>query len=219
MGRMRARGNRSHTGALHLAAMLDEPGAEAARAWREARDFSQLCELGARFLEGELPCFPGWGAPEVDQETDALVPLLAAANRAGFLTLASQRGAPASPGADGRTERRRAFVCGFAAEGTAQTLEQLSADGELEVAREGRDLTLGLRGQEPFLVVGADAAARELEIFAEYIHADALSALRNARYVCLADGTWGRDDRLWPKLARALGIAYRGPSHSARPPA
>ncbi len=199
--------------------MLDDPRAEAARAWREARSFSELCELGARFLEGLLPCFPGWGAPEVDEETDDLVPLLAAANRAGFLTLASQRGAPESPGADGRTERRRAFVCGFATARAATELLRLTLAGELEVAREGEDQTLGLRGEDAFLVVGSGAASQELEIFAGYLDEEALSCLRDARYVCLADRTWSRDDRLWPGLAQALGIAYRGHSHSTWPPA
>lgn len=204
-------------------AVTDYPIDEAARAWREAHSFAELCELGARFLEGNLPFFPGWGAPETDEETDGLESLLAAANRAGFLTLASQRGAPESPGADGRTERRRAFVCGFASEATAARLEQLThddeSDGELEIAREGEDLTLGLRGEDAFLVVGSDAASQELEIFAGHLHPDALRTLRDARYVCLADRTWSRDDRLWPGLAQALGIAYRGPSHSTRPPA
>jgi len=199
--------------------VVDYPNDEAARAWREARSFAELCELGARFLEGELPFFPGWGAPDTDEETDGLESLLAAANRAGFLTLASQRGTPESPGADGRTERRRAFVCGFAARATACSLEQLTSDGELEIAREGQDLTLGLRGEDAFLVVGSDAASQEIEIFADHVHGDALNALRDARYVCLADRTWSRDDRLWPGLAQALGIAYRGPSHSTRPPA
>ena len=202
-----------------MPAVVDHQQDEAARAWREARSFAELCELGARFLEGELPFFPGWGAPEPDEETDDLVSLLAAANRAGFLTLASQRGAPDEPGADGRTERRRAFVCGFAEEATARTLEQLTAGGELEVAREGQDLTLGLRDEDAFLVVGSEAASRELEIFAEQIQGDALNSLRDARYVCLADRAWSRDDRLWPRLAEALGIAYRGHSHSTRPPA
>lgn len=199
--------------------MTDYPNDEAARAWREARSFDELCELGARFIEGQLPFFPGWGAPETDEETDGLESLLAAANRAGFLTLASQRGAPESPGADGRAERRRAFVCGFAAGATARSLERLTLDGELEIASEDEDLTLGLRGEDAFLVVGSDAASQELEIFAGHLHQDALSTLRDARYVCLADRTWSRDDRLWPGLAQALGIAYRGPSHSTRPPA
>ena len=42
-----------------MRAVVDYPNDEAARAWREARSFAELCELGARFLEGELPFFPG----------------------------------------------------------------------------------------------------------------------------------------------------------------
>ena len=74
--------------------------------WLTAQSYAELCALGARFLEGDLDAFPGWGAADTDEETDAIEDLLAAWCRAGFLTVASQPGEPDEPGHDGRLERR-----------------------------------------------------------------------------------------------------------------
>ncbi len=188
---------------------MDSPSADDRGPWRAARGFGELCELGARFLEGCSVGFPGWGAEEVDEETLPLVPLLAAANRAGFLTVASQPGAPGRAGADGRLELRRAFVCGFASRGMEQTLRDLAREPGLLLGSQGEAETpLGLRGGETFLALGPGAASAELEIFADHLCTQALGALRQARWVALIDTEWGRDDRLWPALARALGVPY-----------
>jgi hypothetical protein len=60
--------------------------------WRRARDYVDLCECAARFAEGRLTSFPGWGAPGLDAESQPLAALLAGLCRAGFLTTASQPG-------------------------------------------------------------------------------------------------------------------------------
>lgn len=189
---------------------------EAARAdWRAAAGFEELCELGALFVEGRLQFFPGWGACELDRESAAIAPLLAAVNRAGLLTLASQRGSPEAPGADGRPERRRAFVLGFARVPTVERLEELARRG-LEVLRgtgQGRVLPLGLRAGEPFLVADPGARPTELAIFAEHLAPAALAELSAAELVWVVDPEWGRDERLWPALAEALGAPERGPAH------
>ena len=78
---------------------------DARAAWRHASSFADLGELGARFLEGDLACFPGWMADDIDDETDPLVPVLAGLCRGGFLTVASQPAGDASRAHDGRPLR------------------------------------------------------------------------------------------------------------------
>ena len=178
--------------------------------WRAARSFAELCERGALFLEGRLSSFPGWGAAETDAETDGAAALLARANRAGFLTLASQVGS-AQRAADGRAERRRAFLLGFASPALEARLRGRLGP-ELWVrsfgAREegGERIAVGERGHEPFLFAGFGAGPAELEIFADWIAPAALAELAATRLVWVVEPEWDRDDRLWGRLAGALGI-------------
>ena len=66
---------------------------ESAKArWRSAKSMSELCELGAGFLEGTVPFFPGYLSPSPADETEPLVEELARLNRSGFLTVGSQPG-------------------------------------------------------------------------------------------------------------------------------
>jgi len=178
--------------------------------WRAARTFAELCERGARFLEGRLPSFPGWGAAAPDAETDAAAPLLARANRAGLLTLASQAGR-AERAADGRAERRRAFVLGFAPAALAERLRaRLEPDLWVRsfAAREagGERIVVAERGDEPFLFAGYGAGPDELEIFADWLAPDALAELIETQLVWVVEPHWNRDDRLWQRLAGALEV-------------
>ncbi len=179
---------------------------QGARAWHAARSFAELCELGARFIEGEVEFFPGWGAPDIDEETDALVPLLADLNRAGFLTCASQPGHAAAPGHDGKPWRRRAFVSGFVAAPLAPDLARATHAAGLEWCADPASppLAAGVRDGEPFLFAGAGAGPDELEIFAEAIGPAALAKLRAALYVSVVDPGWDDRTLLWDTLAAAL---------------
>lgn len=174
-------------------------------AWRAARRYEDLCRLGAAFLRGDLEHFPGWGAADTDEETDALEDLLVACCRAGFLTVASQAAGPAAAGADGRPERRRAFVTGFVRD---LDLAPLAEAGLLVVHSLEEDLPLGLRGEEVFLAVGPGAREAELALFAEDLAPPALAELEAARWVCLADPMWEREEHLWSGLAACLGTHY-----------
>ena len=69
--------------------------------WTEAESFEELLALTARFLAGDPIGFPGWAVDETDEESDELLTVLMAANRAGLLSVASQPGAPFGPGHDG----------------------------------------------------------------------------------------------------------------------
>jgi Domain of unknown function (DUF6919) len=177
-------------------------------AWRAANDFPELCELGARFVEGDLAHFPGWGAPETDDETDRVADLLAAACRAGFLTVASQLGSEDEPGADGRLERRRAFVTGFIDPVLGPALEDLGTRGLRVVLDQCTELALGLRGADAFLALGPGAREAELELFGEDLGPAGRQALDGTRWIAIVDPEWGRDDHLWTGLAAALGTPY-----------
>ncbi|MES5824869.1 hypothetical protein [Streptomyces sp. RG80] len=80
------------------------------RRWRSARTISDLGELMALWLEGQIASRPGYQpryGPE--DETTHLVPTLAALCRAGYVTTCSQPGL-ADTGADGLWWEQRAAV-------------------------------------------------------------------------------------------------------------
>lgn len=184
--------------------MIDPPVIDPNGAWRQAESFEALCALGERFVSGALGYFPGWGAPDLDEESDALVPHLARANRGGFLTTASQPGRPFAPGHDGRAWAQRAFVCGFAQGATQRRLVAAAAQGGLwcmdhssdthggSPRTEAAPVPVGLADGVPYLFAGHDAHAAEVELFADALGVGALRALAAARFVWLVDPVWGR---------------------------
>jgi len=184
--------------------------------WRRARDFGCLCDLGARFLVGDVGYFPGWAVAETDEESDGIQQVLVDLNRAGFLTLASGRGDPDRAGEDGRTERRRAFVLGFASDPMLIRLRDLGDEVWIRDfgAREqgGEPLPVGLRANEVFLQVGEGAGELELEIFAADVGEQALRDLEQRRYVILVGLDWGQDGSFWSALADVARSKDRGQS-------
>ena len=174
-------------------------------AWRRAASFAELCRLAAAFLRGELGCFPGWGAPDTDEETDRLEGVLLAGCAAGILPLASQEGGAGTLGHDGRPEQRRAFLCAFVQGFDPRPLE---ARGITILDEAAEEVPLGVRGGEVFLALGPGAREAELEIFREALCPAGLAALEAARWVTLVDLTWGRRDHLWSELAAELGTRF-----------
>src|SRR5690242_948094 len=81
--------------------------------WACARTLADLGQLTARWLEGDLATVPGYGCRPA-AETALLVPVLAAVNRAGYVTAGSQPG-HAGPGYDRARWEQRAAVEGLAA--------------------------------------------------------------------------------------------------------
>ncbi len=183
-----------------------------ARAWQEARTFGELCALAKRFLHGELAYFPGWMAPDIDEETDALVPYLSAATQAGLLPTASQPGACPAKSHDGKPWKQRAFVVGFASPDFVEDLQARCAPTDLEVrsfeatASGGEPVACGVQGDREYLWIGTGQGPEELDLFAEAVHPMALRALRAMRYLCVWDPEWGRDELLWPILAGSGGV-------------
>jgi hypothetical protein len=80
------------------------------RLWKSAKTVADLGELMARWLEGEIASRPGY-QPRFgpDEETEHIVPTLAALCRAGYVTTCSQPGF-AGTGADGMWWEQRAAI-------------------------------------------------------------------------------------------------------------
>lgn len=198
-----------------ISAMAPDPAAQDLDAWRSAANYKELCELGARFVEGDIGYFPGWLAADVDPETDALAADLAIFNRAGFLTLASQPGRAPSVGFGGHQFAQRAFVAGFVTPQLAPSFDTLLAT-ELVVcsypATEGGGcrIPVGLRGGDVTSWAGHAAGPDELEIFAEVLAPRTLSELRGCRYLSVVDPAWQERDLLWRALATALSESTNG---------
>jgi hypothetical protein len=190
--------------------------------WRAARTLADLGELTARWLEGEIRSQPGYADPAPgedwgpDPETRALVPVLAAANRAGFVTSGSQPGV-SDLGYDGAWWSQRAAVEGFASDVTLARLRAVALAASLIVIahrprrwrttrcdavcvtrRAGRDVT-------GFGVCLSRRHLRDSWVGYGVCHPNAVAALCQAWQVTLVDPLWGRDSVLWPVLRAFAG--------------
>lgn len=101
---------------------------EARRLQREYRDLR--AKLTAQWLEGKIASVPGCGGGP-DEETEALIPVLAACNRAGFVTTVSRPGEEPTAGYDGELWTQRAAGEGFAAAATLEALRSHTAGTRL----------------------------------------------------------------------------------------
>lgn len=179
--------------------------------WREAETFAELCELNARFIEGEIDFSPTYGG-DLEAESKPLIPYLAALNRAGLLTTCSQ------PGVDYGHSKQRAFVDGLAQKDTALRVERLSMISDLYVmtAEPGRfhgcRMPITIDDFRPHSW-GGDASLDEengiftdVLAFQEYCNDRAMHQLSQASEVCVIDLCWGRVGYLWTQLANELCV-------------
>ncbi len=184
-------------------------------AWQRARSLAELGELTAAWLEGTLAAHPGYrGRP--DPETHELAPVLAAANRAGYVTICSQPGT----GAPGLHRRQRAGVEGLAPSPVAARLLTAATDAGLVAiargpARRRRGDATGtvavtLFGDHVVTDFGAHLSRRALGRIFAGCHPSALAAAGDAWQLTLVDPAWGRNDRLWPVLEDVLAAPARG---------
>src|ERR1035438_8169724 len=104
--------------------------------WASARTLPDLGELTALWLEGEIGKAPGYDDGPAPETRD-LIPVLAAANRAGFITSGSQ------PGSLSEYSDQRAAVEGFAA---PETLDRLRS--ALRITIDGSGLLLVVQAKE-----------------------------------------------------------------------
>lgn len=171
--------------------------------WETACALTELGELTARWLTGELTEHPAYGgAPE--EETRSMVDLLARVNRAGLLTDFSQ------PGLVEAGTRQRAAVAGYCDEAILKRLLVAFAATDLVLLNEHTDsgirIPVSYRGGKPCTFLGGKHGPDGWD---KVLSDVGLGVLKNSWYVTLIDPIWGRDDRLWPLLAEALSISSR----------
>lgn len=180
--------------------------------WKKATSVADLGNLMADWLEGRISTRPAYCDTQPDEETDHLISILAACNRAGFVTTCSQPGEPETRGWDGRMYRQRAAVEGWVAD--RRLLDRLRVSAK----RAGIDVIAhqpGVRWHDGIPVTDADREpytwfartdGHRNQIAYEWpgVGGRAVRELRKSTYLTLIDPAWGRDDRLWPALANAI---------------
>lgn len=90
------------------------------KTWQAARTLDDLGELTALWIEGKIGSQPAYHGT-TDIESPEMVPVLAALNRVGYMTIQSQQGFD-GPGYDGALWVQRAAVEGFASHEIAQRI-------------------------------------------------------------------------------------------------
>jgi hypothetical protein len=175
-------------------------------AWQQASTFEDLCQLTASFVEGTLSFHPCDGGESVEPETADLVPVLAAFNRAGFMTECSQ---PAFD-LDAEGNGQRAFVSGFALEPIAKIIAALSLYTELLVfvvpagIEHGYSVPVTLAEYHPYTWCGSSVGYEGIECFETVCTSTAMLSLAQAWQVAVIDLKWGRNDYLWENVTHAL---------------
>lgn len=174
------------------------------RLWQRARTLADLGQLTAQWLEGTISYHPSYGAPEPHAETHDLVPALARANRAGYVTTNSQPGQPLTGGSG-----QRAYVSGFCTEQLADKIRAaiLGTDLIALVTPAGWEnyiqIPVTIDDGAEFTWVGGTYDEANIEHFYAQDCPSALPALLAAWQVEVLDPAWGRNDLLWAALDRA----------------
>lgn len=187
--------------------------------WAAARTLAGIGALTALWLEGAITSQPAYADPAPgedpgpDPETRGLVPVLAACNRAGFVTSCSQPGE--ITGSTGWPWKQRAAVEGFA-DGAALTRLRAAVAGTSVIltAQKPRRWRCSYSHAVPVSAGGASGRTRTsfgvclsrrhlADSWTGYgvCHRDGVKALQTAWQVALIDPEWGRNDLLWPLLA------------------
>ncbi|GGJ86930.1 hypothetical protein GCM10011583_18170 [Streptomyces camponoticapitis] len=176
------------------------------RAWRTASTLADLGELTARWLEGDLKSQAGY-QPRYgpDEETAELIPTLAAACRAGFLTDNSQPGEDET--AAGVRWQQRAAVDGYLTDLDLLSRIRAAAKAEgvlLVVNQPGGRARQGIPATkadgETYTWFGRAPTRADRRISWDGVSRAAHREIAAARHVTLIDPEWGRNDRLWPLL-------------------
>lgn len=170
--------------------------------WRKAQTFEELCELMARWIEGELKYRPGYCGESIASETVPLRDTLAGYNRRGFLTVDSQ---PAEP-LDKHGCGQRAYVMGYASEDLAKTIACLGLHTALLVlifepgVNGGYKIPVTVDEFCPFTRCGWPPGFRDLDCFEEDCGEAAMLCLKRAWKVIVIDLDWGREAYLWDRM-------------------
>jgi hypothetical protein len=185
--------------------------------WRYAATFGDLCDLTARWIEGDIPEQPGYHGPS-DIEDPAMVPVLATLNRAGFMTTGSQAGGEGA-GEGGAWWQQRAAVEGFATPEMTTALILAADDAGLTIIVRDRTSLPRWRYRYDRSVTVTEVNGRHFTAFGVHVprrhirddwlgygrcHPGAVKALCDSWQVTLIDPEWGRADLLWETLEQAI---------------
>jgi hypothetical protein len=186
---------------------------EDAELWESAQSLADIGNFTALWLEGQIASQPGY-APGCgpDEETADLIPVLAAANRAGFVTDSSQPGESCT-GYDGAHWDQRAAVQGLASAEVADRLRSLASPDLLVQVHDAPrwrfrfDTAIPVTRREGSTCTrfGARLPVRHLrDGWTGYgiCARDAVREVCAAKQVTIVDPVWGRNDILWPALER-----------------
>lgn len=181
------------------------------RLWQSATTVSELGELMARWLEGDIKSWPGYMpncGPE--EETSDLIPALAAANRSGYVTTQSQPGGEAR-GFDGRIWRQRAAVTGHVADsGVLDRLRRAAQQAGCDIIIHGPNgrggwVEVTVADGEIITSFGEHLSRRDIHSTWPGLHRHAFKAVAAAWQVTLIHPTWGSAGT--PQLIGALKAA------------
>lgn len=181
--------------------------------WARAVSLADLGGLTARWLEGSLTAQPPLDtAPyRPDEETHDLVPALAAACRAGYVTCTSQPGHGPETGWDGALYRQRAAVSGLVDDPVLLRELRLAATraGLLALVRRadgpGARIPVTVRDAAPVTWAGEAEPAAYLSVLWHGCSPAALAAVTAATHLTLIDPDYAPRQRLWNVLA---GVAH-----------
>lgn len=169
--------------------------------WRDARTLDDLGHLTAQWLEGHIAYVPGYGTAAPDEETALLVPVLAEANRHGYVTDFSQPGLTYPDG-----DAQRAAIAGFCSEDLADRIAAavLRTDLVAIITPPGCDnptqIPVTTDDGEAHTWVGGGTDADGIDDLYGADCPAAVEALKAASYVEVFDPVWGREDLLWQRL-------------------
>jgi hypothetical protein len=163
------------------------------RLWRAVHTVDALGQLMALWLEGHIASQPGYLDYRPDPETDELIPVLAAANRSGFLTTCSQPGLDTS---EGHCVEQRATVSGHIADPALLV--------RLAVAARDAGLIVSIDGQPGIAEGMVPLTWDDLRDLWRPCRRAAIDAIARAAQVTIAAPEIGAaGDRLWDVLAQA----------------
>jgi hypothetical protein len=189
---------------------MDDTTADTAEAQRRsARNLADVGELTAQWLEGKHSPTLGCNGGVPDEETELLVPILAAANRTGFVTHQSQPGMPL----DEHGCAQRANVSGYAGPETFARLMAAISDADLivtaaralddsEERQFGPLFAVTLDEGEEFTWDGIALSRPILERDYGDWHPAVVRELCAAWQVTIIDPVRGRNDVLWTVLEK-----------------
>jgi hypothetical protein len=165
-------------------------------AWASAKGLADLGCLTAAWLEGRLRQTPTHGGPPF-AETRPYLDVLTACNRAGFVTDGSQAGA-----SDGWGECR-ADVSGLTSdEGLVRLRAAVAQTPLILLTRRGRRRACEPPAGWPAIKGAVWASRRDISFFYGEHCPAATAEVRAAWHVTICDPAYGRNDILWPALAR-----------------